>query len=60
MQQSDVFTVSNFEAKFKVKSKLIKLLSRENYVSLPPKREVTQMYLRDLLKEKSFMSSQTI
>ena len=60
MQQFDVFTVNNLEAKFKVKYELINVLFRENYVSLPPKREVTQKYLRDLLKEKNFTSDQRI
>ena len=49
MDQSDLFTVNDLSAKFKSKWELINVLSREGNIYLPPKRDVTQKYLRRLL-----------
>ena len=42
MEQSDVFIIINFAAKFKAKKELIKVLSLVYRAYLPPKRDVTQ------------------
>ena len=49
MDQSDLFTVNDLSVKFKSKLELINVLSREGNIYLPPKRDVTQKYLRSLL-----------
>ena len=49
MDQSALFTVNDLSVKFKSKWDLINVLSREGNIYLPPKRDVTQKYLRSLL-----------
>ena len=51
MEQADAFTVNYLASKFRAKSELINILSLEGNVYLPPKRDFTQNYLRDLLRE---------
>ena len=56
MEASSMTTVKDLASKFKVKSELINVLSREGNVYLYPKRDVTQKYLRKLLrKEKLYI-----
>ena len=49
MESSSGFTVNDLAAKFRAKFELINVLSREGNIYLPPKRDVTQKYLRKLL-----------
>ena len=49
MEASSLFTVNDLATKFKAKSELINVLSREGNIYLPPKRDITQKYLRKLL-----------
>ena len=57
MDSSSVFTVNDLAPNFKAKSELINVLSREEKnIYLPPKRDVTQKYLRKLLhREKLYI-----
>ena len=49
MESSSGFTANDCAAKFKAKSELINVLSREGNIYLLPQRDVTQKYLRKLL-----------
>ena len=61
MEQADVFTVNDLASKFRAKSDLINILSREGNVYLSPKRDVTQNYLRDLLRgEKLYVKTNKV
>ena len=51
MEQADVFTENYLTTKFRAKSELINILSLEGNIYLPLKGDVTQNYLRDLLRE---------
>ena len=56
MESFDQFTVNDLASKFKAKSELINVLSREGNIYLSPKRDVTQKFLRKLLHgEKLFI-----
>ena len=50
MEASSMTTVNYLASKFRAKSELINVLSREGNVYLPPKKDVTQKYLRKLLR----------
>ena len=50
MEASSMMTVNDLASKFRAKSELINILLREGKVYLPPKRDVTQKYLRKLLR----------
>ena len=61
MEQADAFTVNDLASKFRAKSELINILSREGNVYLPPKRDITQNYLRDLLRgEKLYVKTNKV
>ena len=49
MEESNIMTVNDLSSKFRAKSELINVLWREGDIYLPPKRDVTQKYLRKLL-----------
>ena len=49
MDSSDLFTVNDLAVKSKSKIELYNVLTREGDIYLPPKQDVTQKYLRDVL-----------
>ena len=52
MEPSDVLTVNDIATKWKSKTELYNILTREGNVYLPPKQDATQKYLRELLLGK--------
>ena len=52
MERRVHLTVNDLAAKFKSKSELYNLLTREGECYLPPKQYSTQKYLRDVLLGK--------
>ena len=52
MEQDQVMTVADLSAKFKSKIELYNVLVREGNIYLPPKKDVTQKFLREIMMGK--------
>ena len=49
MDQVENFIVSELAVKWKIKTEIYNLLSREGKIYLPPNQDATQSYLRDIM-----------